>query len=66
VQTGTIEQLILMLTKPNDTLLFPWLPEADLIALGDRLGRQIYAGDGDLDQVQNAAKTAGLSVKLAG
>lgn len=65
VQTGTIEQLILMLTKPNDTLLFPWLPEADLIALGDRLGRQIYAGDGDLDQVQNAAKTAGLSVKLA-
>jgi hypothetical protein len=64
VQTGTIEQLILMFTKPNDFVLFPWLPTADMVALGDRLGRRIYAGDADGDRVQAAAQAAGLSVKL--
>jgi hypothetical protein len=65
VQSGTIEQLILMFTKPNDFVLFPWLPTADMVALGDRLGRRIYAGDADGDRVQAAARAAGLSVKLA-
>jgi DNA modification methylase len=65
VQTGTIEQLILMFTKPNDFVLFPWLPMADMIALGDRLGRRVYAGDADGDRVQAAAQTAGLAAKLA-
>jgi hypothetical protein len=64
VQSGTIEQLILMFTKPHDTVVFPWLPDADMISLGDRLGRYIYAGDGNCDRCLAAATTAGLLMRL--
>lgn len=40
-----VEQLLLMFSKPGETVVFPWLPTGEMIAVAHKLERQIYAGD---------------------
>jgi uncharacterized protein (DUF2267 family) len=57
---GLIEQLILLFTKPQETVLFPWLPNRQMVAIAHRLGRRVVAGDGVLERCQVAVEATGL------
>jgi hypothetical protein len=59
---AVVENLLRLFTEPGDVVVFPWLPQASMIGLGDRLGRQVYAGDSDLAACQAAVLRAGLQV----
>jgi Protein of unknown function (DUF3102) len=65
VSSHTLEALIQLLTQPGDTVVFPWLPQADMIAIAHRLGRQVYAGDSSKARCQLAVQTCDLTLKLA-
>jgi Protein of unknown function (DUF3102) len=62
LQLAQVEQLILMLTQPGETVLFPWLPDGEMIALGDRLGRLVYAGDPEMERCHAAARAMRLPI----
>ncbi|MGK7948030.1 MAG: DUF3102 domain-containing protein [Xenococcaceae cyanobacterium] len=44
-QIGMLEQIISMLSAKGDTVIFPWLPDEDMLAIAHRLHRRIVAGD---------------------
>ena len=55
--------LILMFSSPEDKIIFPWLPNAEIIAITHQLGRQVYAGDMDAEKCQAALNYTGLSLE---
>jgi len=55
-----IEQLIEMFSKPGEVIIFPWLPDSDMIAVAHKLGRLIWAGDLDQERCRNAIAHSGL------
>ncbi|MDB9529347.1 DUF3102 domain-containing protein [Oscillatoria sp. CS-180] len=61
---ATVEKLLLLLSKPGDTVILPWLPLAELIAVIHRLGRIAYAGDPNRGRCQQAIAAAGLKPEL--
>ena len=58
-----LEQLLCLLSKAQDQVILPWLPHPEMLYLAHRLGRQIYAGDGDLLRCQRAIASSGLPVE---
>ncbi|MEA5617552.1 DUF3102 domain-containing protein [Cronbergia sp. UHCC 0137] len=63
LQANILEQLITMFSVPGDLVVFPWLPQEDMIAIAHRLQRQVIAGDPSLDLCQKAVIASGLSVE---
>ncbi len=67
LKPGMVEQLIMLFSQPQDTVVFPWLPEPELIAVAHRLGRKVVAGDMSPDRCQQAIQATGLrAVRLEG
>ncbi|KZL50085.1 MULTISPECIES: DUF3102 domain-containing protein [Cyanophyceae] len=62
-QTNTLEQLITMFSQPGELVVFPWLPQEDMMAIAHRLQRVVIAGDPSLDLCQKAVIASGLSVE---
>lgn len=63
LQANTLEQLITMFSQPGDLVVFPWLPQADMIAIAHRLQRRVIAGDPSIELCQQAVIASGLSVE---
>jgi hypothetical protein len=63
LQTNTLEQLITMFSQSGELVVFPWLPQEDMIAIAHRLQRVVIAGDPSLDLCQKAVIASGLSVE---
>ncbi|MEH1848175.1 MAG: DUF3102 domain-containing protein [Nostoc sp.] len=63
LQANTLEQLVIMLSQPGDIVVFPWLPQEDMIALAHHLGRLVVAGDPSLELCQRAIVASGLSAE---
>jgi hypothetical protein len=57
--------LIVMFSAAEDKIIFPWLPNSEMIAIAHRLGRQIYAGDRDTVKCQAGIDRAGLNVAVS-
>ncbi|ACB52417.1 unknown [Crocosphaera subtropica ATCC 51142] len=51
---GLIEQLITLFTQPGETVIFPWLPNPDMITIAHQLNRKIFAGDPNRQRCQLA------------
>ena len=59
----TIDTLIALLSKPGDIVLFPWLPDKDMIESACNQKRIIIAGDPMLERCQKAIAQSKLPVK---
>jgi hypothetical protein len=55
-----LKQLLILLSKPGDVVTFPWLPNAEIIAIAHALGRTVYAGEADIKKCQQAITRSGL------
>lgn len=62
LQQGMIEQLITLFSQPTETVIFPWLPNPNMIAIAHRLGRKVVAGDLSPKRCQQAIRAAQLPV----
>ena len=60
---STLEQLLNLLSSSGDTVIFPWLPLPEMLAVGNRLGRVIYAGDAKSRRCQAAIAASGLKAE---
>ena len=60
----SISTLISLLSEPGDTVLFPWLPDENMIESAHKLGRIIIAGDPVGDRCQKAIAKSQLTVEL--
>ena len=58
-----LTSLIVMFSSAEDIVIFPWLPEAEMIALAHQLGRKVYAGDIEPQKCQAAIVETRLSVE---
>ncbi|MCC5667846.1 DUF3102 domain-containing protein [Nostoc sp. CHAB 5784] len=63
LQAKTLEQLVTMFSQPGDLVVFPWLPQEDMIAIAHHLQRRVVAGDPSLELCQRAIVASGLSVQ---
>lgn len=61
---ATLENLLTLLSQSGDTVIFPWLPLPEMIAVAHRLDRKVYAGDPDVERCQWAIAAAGLHPNL--
>ncbi|NEP17641.1 MAG: DUF3102 domain-containing protein [Leptolyngbya sp. SIO4C1] len=59
--TDKLKQLLLLLSNPRDSVVFPWLPQSDMLAVAHQLGRRVYGGDADIARCQRAISAAGLA-----
>ena len=57
--------LIVMFSAAEDKIIFPWLPNPEMIAIAHQLGRQIYAGDIDTVKCQAGIDYAGLNIAVS-
>ncbi|MEM7555888.1 MAG: DUF3102 domain-containing protein [Cyanobacteria bacterium P01_A01_bin.84] len=55
-----LEQLINMFSKPGQTIVFPWLPYKNMIAIASKLNRKIIAGDVSQERCNHAVQSSGL------
>jgi len=55
-----LKQLVKLLSNPGDVLIFPWLPDAKMLATAHRLGRTVYAGEGNMDKCREAIAASKL------
>ncbi|MBF2002257.1 MAG: DUF3102 domain-containing protein [Synechococcales cyanobacterium M58_A2018_015] len=62
LQDAMIEQLITLFSRRKDTVVFPWLPHPQMLAIAHRLGRKIVAGDLSPHRCRQAIQATGLSV----
>ena len=60
--TDKLKQLLKLLSKPGDTVIFPWLPDAQILAATHALGRLVYAGEANAMKCERAIAASGLSV----
>ena len=49
-----LKQLLKLLSKPGDVVMFPWLPDAKMLATAHKLGRTVYAGEGNVVKCEAA------------
>ncbi|MEM9212775.1 MAG: DUF3102 domain-containing protein [Cyanobacteria bacterium P01_F01_bin.150] len=62
LQGQSLEQTIKLYSKPNDAIIFPWLPNAEMLAVAHRLNRQVFAGDQRPEYCKRAIAASGLTV----
>ncbi|MBE9064280.1 DUF3102 domain-containing protein [cf. Phormidesmis sp. LEGE 11477] len=55
-----LKQLLKLLSRPGDIVMFPWLPEEKILAIAHRLGRTVYAGEANLGKCERAIAASGL------
>ncbi|NEQ47705.1 MAG: DUF3102 domain-containing protein [Leptolyngbya sp. SIOISBB] len=60
---GTLKELLGLLSRTGDTVVFPWLPLPEMIATAHSLGRLVYAGDPSKQRCQRAIAATGLQVQ---
>ncbi len=63
LRPGLIEQTIALYSEVGDTIIFPWLPDAEILAIAHRWKRRIIAGDSNLKNCQNAVAQLGLNLE---
>ncbi|MEM8829559.1 MAG: DUF3102 domain-containing protein [Cyanobacteria bacterium P01_G01_bin.19] len=51
--------LIVMFSAAGEKIIFPWLPNSEMMAIAHQLGRQVYAGDMDVTKCQAAINFLG-------
>jgi Protein of unknown function (DUF3102) len=56
------EQMLLTFSSPGQAVIFPWLPDGDMLDVAHKLQRRIYAGDPDPERCHRAINAAGLAV----
>ncbi|MEM6597939.1 MAG: DUF3102 domain-containing protein [Cyanobacteria bacterium P01_C01_bin.69] len=56
-----LKQLIKLLSNPGDVVMFPWLPDAKMLATAHKLGRTVYAGEGNTVKCGEAIALSKLS-----
>ncbi|MEM6452393.1 MAG: DUF3102 domain-containing protein [Cyanobacteria bacterium P01_D01_bin.105] len=49
-----LKQLLKLLSKPGDVVMFPWLPDAKMLVTAHKLGRTVYAGEGNVVKCEAA------------
>jgi uncharacterized protein (DUF2267 family) len=65
LQNSLIEQLITLFSQRQETVIFPWLPNENLIAIAHRMGRKVVAGDLSRERCYQAMQATGLqAVKI--
>ncbi len=65
LQNSLIEQLITLFSQRQETVIFPWLPHENLIAIAHRMGRKVVAGDLSPERCRRAMQATGLqAVKI--
>ncbi|MGB3297273.1 MAG: DUF3102 domain-containing protein [Phormidesmis sp.] len=55
-----LHQLIKLLSRPGDVVIFPWLPDAKILATAHALGRKVYAGEANVARCERAIAASGL------
>ena len=63
VAKKSLEQLLQLLSKPGEVVIFPYLPIPDLLAIGHKLKRKLYLGDPDPRRCTRVIEQAGLDVR---
>ena len=63
LRNGLIEQIISLLSAEGDTIILPWLPDQEMLAIASRLNRRIIAGDPSPERCQRALSKVGFCVK---
>ena len=63
LKEGSLEQIISLFSAEGDTIIMPWLPHVEMLAIAHRLKRRIVAGDRDPERCQKAIAQLGLPVK---
>ena len=63
LQPGLIEQIISLLSAEGDTVILPWLPDEEMLAIAHRLKRRIVAGDPSPERCQKAIAKVGRTVE---
>ncbi len=61
IRPGLIEQTISLYSAEGDTVIFPWLPNEEMLASAHRLKRRIVAGDPSPERCQKALAKLGLT-----
>jgi hypothetical protein len=64
LQTKSLEQIISLLSAEGDTVILPWLPHKELLAIAHRLKRRIVAGDPSPERCQKAIAKLGMPVDI--
>ncbi len=55
-----LKQLLKLLSFPGDVVMMPWLPDEKMLATAHRLGRTVYAGEGNIEKCARAIAASGL------
>ena len=63
LRPGLLEQTISLFSTEGDTIILPWLPQEDMLAIAHRLNRRIVAGDPSPERCQKAISQVGLTVE---
>jgi len=63
LETSMLKQLLCLFSQQGEVVIFPWLPDSNLIAIAHQLERQVYAGDASIERCRCAIAQAGLSAK---
>lgn len=58
----SLKQLILTFSRPGDVVVFPWLPDVEMLSVAHGLDRKIFAGDPDPIRCAQATAATRLSV----
>ena len=63
LEPKSISTFISLLSQPGDIVLFPWLPEPNIIGITHQLDRVIVAGDSILERCQSAIAQSKLTIQ---
>ena len=63
LKEGLLEQIISLFSAPEDTIILPWLPRAEMLASAHRLNRRIIAGEPSPENCQKALDQLGITVE---
>ncbi|MGL5793762.1 MAG: DUF3102 domain-containing protein [Waterburya sp.] len=63
LEKESISTLISLFSEPGDMILFPWLPDENMIDSAHKLGRIIVAGDPILKRCQKAIAISKLTIE---
>ena len=62
----TVERLIELLTTPEETVVFPWLTNPNMLLVTRNLKRKFIAGDRDAQKCSEAIAKLGLPFQYLG
>ena len=60
LKKNTLENLITMFSEPQEVIVFPWLPDDQMIAIAHQLQRRVVAGDMSPERCYRAIAALGL------